>query len=581
MNRSIEVAKTCFFLALLTLGFARTATAGSLYFTGANTTWDNGATADWATSSAGPYTSPWQDGSDAHFQGAAGNVTVSGSIASVNSLNFDTSGYTLTAGAINLTGINGAINVVSGGAATINSVLTGSTGVTETGSGLLTLGGANTFTGGTTVSAGTLAFGAVPSGGAGNISGSLAINPGAAVDAGNNWNLGYTGLNDIAGSGSSVNSIDINQGTLAFSSNAGNGGTAASTINMTGGTISGNGGGNTFNWFYGNTYTPILTSSASSVDSVISANLNIRLNSPTNSITFNVAQGTTPDGVDLRVSGNVTAASTGDNQGGIIKTGAGTMLLSGANTYDGSTTIDAGTLQIGGVPTAPYNAVAHYTFAGNLNDVTGNGHNGSAVGSPTYTTGRFGQAITFNGANQGMTAPYSATLPTSAYTVSFWENVSSYATSTFFSTRTGSSDGTFDIQLTAAGTLHGDIGSGGGNWITTTADAATTLPTNVWNMVTYTVNGSGYQIYVNGVPAANGSGTYSATPLFIGSTNTLTLGEQSSASWLNGSMDDVYVFGNALTAAQVNSLYLGQLWPIAFCHAGLARPGGHVGPQRH
>ena len=56
--------------------------------------------------------------------------------------------------------------------------------------------------------------------------------------------------------------------------------------------------------------------------------------------------------------------------------------------------------------------------------------------------------------------PFSTTLPTTAYTVSLWENVSSFtnvANPTLFSTRTDG-DNTFDIQLTSTGGLHADYG---------------------------------------------------------------------------------------------------------------------------
>ena len=69
MNRSIHIAKMCFSFALLIVGFALTAAAGPLYFTGTNTVWDNGTTADWATSNSGPYTSFWQGGSDCALPG--------------------------------------------------------------------------------------------------------------------------------------------------------------------------------------------------------------------------------------------------------------------------------------------------------------------------------------------------------------------------------------------------------------------------------------------------------------------------------------------------------------------------------
>ena len=45
---------------------------------------------------------------------------------------------------------------------------------------------------------------------------------------------------------------------------------------------------------------------------------------------------------DLSISAIITSA------GGLDKSGAGTLLLSGVNTYTGNTTISAGTLEIGG-----------------------------------------------------------------------------------------------------------------------------------------------------------------------------------------------------------------------------------------
>ena len=128
-----------------------------MYFSGANTVWDNATTHDWATSSAGPYTLPWSGGSIADFVSPAGTVTVSGNIASVNSLSFDVTGYALTGGNINLTGSGGSIAVVAGNAA-IGSVLSGSVGLTKTGSGLLTLSGGLLNISGLSTSSGSAVF---------------------------------------------------------------------------------------------------------------------------------------------------------------------------------------------------------------------------------------------------------------------------------------------------------------------------------------------------------------------------------------------------------------------------------------
>ena len=96
------------------------------YWTGTGN-WDAGTTT-WATTSGGTYNQGWTAAADAIFEGTAGTVTVaSAGVASVNSMTFNTDGYTLTGtGAITLTG-NGSITT-GGGTDTINCPLAGSGG---------------------------------------------------------------------------------------------------------------------------------------------------------------------------------------------------------------------------------------------------------------------------------------------------------------------------------------------------------------------------------------------------------------------------------------------------------------------
>ena len=268
------------------------------------------------------------------FSAGLGTALLAGLAGSGNFLLNDQASNPVTI----VVGSNNANTVYSG-------AMSGGGGLTKTGTGMLTLSGVNSYSGTTTVSGGTLAFGPVPGGGAGNILGSLAINPGATVIAGGSWNLGWNG-------GVSVNTVSIDHGTMIFTANPGGGGIAASSITMTGGTISSGGGGNTMDWYYGNTTTPTLYTLASPDHSLISATINLRLASNANNLTFNVAQGTTSDGVDLLVSGNIITTGQGDSQGGIFKTGPGTMVLGGTNTYTGATTVDAGNMYVNGLLSA-------------------------------------------------------------------------------------------------------------------------------------------------------------------------------------------------------------------------------------
>jgi len=63
---------------------------------------------------------------------------------------------------------------------------------------------------------------------------------------------------------------------------------------------------------------------------------------------LNVASGTVPGGADLVVSGPIQYNPIHQPGAGIIKAGAGTAVLSGANTYYGTTTVSNGTLLVSG-----------------------------------------------------------------------------------------------------------------------------------------------------------------------------------------------------------------------------------------
>ncbi|MGA7438815.1 MAG: autotransporter-associated beta strand repeat-containing protein [Luteibacter sp.] len=103
---------------------------------------------------AGPFTA-WNNAAldNAVFGGTGGQVTL-GAPITVNNLTFTATNYTLSGNTLTLAGATPTIAVT--GTNTIASVLAGSAGLTKTGTGQLNLNGANTFTGGVNVTAGTL-----------------------------------------------------------------------------------------------------------------------------------------------------------------------------------------------------------------------------------------------------------------------------------------------------------------------------------------------------------------------------------------------------------------------------------------
>ena len=210
-------------LVLLAAGSARAATQ---YAAGAFT-WDNGTTAKWASSTGGPYTSAWTSGNDAVFEGAVGTVGIAAAGVTAHNLTFNTTGYLIQNNTLTLNGTAPTISTGTGVTATVASVVAGSAGLTKAGGGTLTLAAANTYSGATTINAGTLALAvssvAPPAGAVLHLDAStLSLANGAAV----------TALANLGTAGSSLDAAPTVTGQYpTFNAAALNG---RGTIHMTG-----------------------------------------------------------------------------------------------------------------------------------------------------------------------------------------------------------------------------------------------------------------------------------------------------------------------------------------------------------
>jgi len=140
----------------------------------------------------------------------SGALTVSGGILDLQTFTSTVGALTISSGTI--TSSTGSLNAGSIAAqnGTVNAILSGSNGLTKSTSGTVTLTRANTYTGATTVSAGTLLVNGTGSsavtvnggvlGGSGTISASVTINSGGILSPGNSPGILNTGNLSIAGS---------------------------------------------------------------------------------------------------------------------------------------------------------------------------------------------------------------------------------------------------------------------------------------------------------------------------------------------------------------------------------------------
>lgn len=357
------------------------------------------------------------NGGISHLTSGAGNSV--GGLAGNGGVSLD-NGASLAAGS------NGTDTTYAG-------VLSGDGSFSKQGTGTLTVTNFNTYTGGTTVNGGTLAL--AVGGQAGSVRGALTVNQDAtlnltAVDA-----LGYIG-------GQQVTTLTVNGGTVN-NATGGNQGYSTNFI-LNGGVVSSPGGGEyQFGPGLG------ISSTASATTSVFSGGIVLR--SSNNNMAVNVAAGTTPSGVDLRITGNISQESGGN---GITKTGAGVLSLSGSNTYSGTTTVSAGTLLVN-------NTSGSGTGSGPVtvnNSGTLLGGNGTIAGSVTAGTGAGVSPGSAGTGNAGVLSTGSLTLS---------------AGSNFFANLNGSAIGNYDqFNVTGVVDLSGSnlLASFGGGYAGSDAD---------------------------------------------------------------------------------------------------------------
>lgn len=262
----------------------------------------------------------------------------------------------------------GALIFNEGGNASFSNAITGAGSVTQndTAGGTLTLTGANSYTGGTTITSGALQLGDGTN--AGTVSGNIADNSALVFDepsnttysgiisgtgtvevsgtntltlSGNNTYSGQTTIDSGAtlqvGVGSASGSISdssaiVNNGTLVID-------TTGTTV-LTGG-ISGNGNisllGSGTTEFTGN-------STGNGTITVSAGTLQIGSAGTSGAVSQNIVDNAA---VVFNRTDTSTYAGAITGTGSVTQAGTGTTILTGNNTYSGATTISAGTLQIG------------------------------------------------------------------------------------------------------------------------------------------------------------------------------------------------------------------------------------------
>lgn len=186
-----------------------------------------------------------------------------------------------------------------------------------------------------------------------------------------------------------------------------------------------------------------------------------------------------------------------------------------------------------------------------LADLSGNGNNGTLVGSSTLVNGITGQALSMGGGpGVGVSIANSTALnfPGGAATFSLWINPTSVAGYiSLIGKRQSFVADTYEVYIDPSGLLGFFNGS--------INNTAVVPATNAWTHVAVTVLGSTTIIYVNGAatpPLTAALGGVTTTPVYLGYVDTGSGGPQQQ---FTGRMDDVRIYSRALLAAEVSRIY--------------------------
>lgn len=206
--------------------------------------------------------------------------------------------------------------------------------------------------------------------------------------------------------------------------------------------------------------------------------------------------------------------------------------------------------QVSATPGAAPSLVGQYSMEGNVADSSGNANDGVLSGSPVYTSGKFGSAISLDGTNNYVALPAGMVnfddITIAAWV--YWNGGANWQRVFDFG-----NDTAHNLFLTAksdANTLRFGTRNGG----TAEQDLNTTvLPTGQWVHVAVTLSGNTGKLYVNGQlrdtqAITNHPSNFNPVNVWIGKS-------QFPDPLLNGRVDDFRVYNYALSSAQITNVY--------------------------
>jgi hypothetical protein len=238
-------------------------------------------------------------------------------------------------------------------------------------------------------------------------------------------------------------------------------------------------------------------------------------------------------------SWNTTAVSNGTH-----------ILTARARDTGGNTTVSAPiTVTVSNV--TPSGLVLALGFNENngttVTDSSGNSNNGTLNGTTWSTSGKYGNALSFNGSSALVSIIDSASLNlTTGMTLEAWVNPST----TSAAWRDIIYKGSNDIYYLEGSSPQGQAPAMGASFSTNPLYATAALAANTWSHLAATYDGATLRLYVNGVQVASRAQTGAIQT----STGVLTIGgDPLYGQYFAGRIDEVRIYNNALSSAAIQA----------------------------
>jgi hypothetical protein len=205
--------------------------------------------------------------------------------------------------------------------------------------------------------------------------------------------------------------------------------------------------------------------------------------------------------------------------------------------------------------------VGWWPFNGNANDESGNGNNGTVIGTITSSFDRFGnQFSSYNFTGNGYIQLTNINLP--SFTINAWVKRSGGGTSVVSKHYSASFNSSYILYAQESDFCIPRIYyTNTNNVAVATSATSTTLCDSQWHMLTATLNTSSLNIYVDGIliSTANGGIAKSTTYNTLVGCAYTAAGLISNSDGLQGEIDDLGIWNRDLTQQEITNLYNGNI----------------------